>query len=189
MKYNINIFKTPSYQKIFKEVLKLRHPNLSEEEALKEEVKYLGCLFYSKRNQKQKDCLFHLISKNQQTRCDENVCWFFDKLKEEIRWHIWQGRLLKITLEPLNKDNKYICVGRPITISELVDVLNRKDKFKDDFNSIGEYGYYYQDNAICQMRYFKSQFNPDIVIEFNKSINFLHELEEYTLNEVVDELD
>jgi hypothetical protein len=32
-------------------------------------------------------------------------------------------------------------------------------------------------------------FNPDIVIEFNKSINFLHELEEYTLNEVVDELD
>jgi hypothetical protein len=188
MKYNINIFKTPSYQKIFKEVLKLRHPNLSEEEALKEEVKYLGCLFYSTKNKKKKDCLFHLI------RCDENVCWFFDK-KEERRWQIWQGRRLMIKLEPLNKDNKYICVGRPITISELVDVLNRKDKFKDDFNSIGEYGYYYQDNAICQMRYFKSQyngskmFNPDIVIEFNKSINFLHELEEYTLNEVVDELD
>lgn len=171
MKYNINIFKTPSYQKIFKEVLKLRHPNLSEEEALKEEVKYLGCLFYSKR--KQKDYLFHLI------RCDKNVCWFFDKKEEE----------------PLNKDNKYICVGRPITISELVDVLNRKEKFKDDFETIVEYGYYYQDNTICEMRYFKSQYNgskmfkPDIVVKFNKSINFLHELEEETLNEIVEQLD
>lgn len=166
MKYNINIFKTPSYQKIFKEVLKLRHPNLNEEEALKEEVKYLGCLFYSKR--KQKDYLFHLI------RCDENVCWFFDKKEEE----------------PLNKDNKYVCVGRPITISEIVDVLNGKGEFQDEFNPIEEYGYYYQNNAIYKMEYHRNynssnDFLPDIVIELNKPINFLHELEEETLNDIV----
>jgi hypothetical protein len=175
MKYNINIFKTPSYQKIFKEVLKLRHPNLSEEEALKEEVKYLGCLFYSKRNQKQKDCLFHLI------RCDENVCWFFDKKEEE----------------PLNKDNKYICVGRPITISELVDVLNSKQNYeKEVWYNYEKEVWYYAGGSIVMMDEFKKENGGWELQECMRlvegeleNINFLHELEEYTLNEVVDELD
>lgn len=158
MKYNIDIFKTPSYQTIFKEVLKLRHPNLNEEEALKEEVKYLGCLFYSKRNQKQKDCLFHLI------RCDENVCWFFDKKEEE----------------PLNTYNKYICVGRPITISELVDVLNRKQNHKKEL-------WYYAGGNIVMIN--DCQEVQEVAEYQLGNINFLHELKEKALNNMVEQLD
>lgn len=180
MKYNIDIFKTPSYQKIFKEVLKLRHPNLSEEEALKEEVKTI-------------DCLLLVDYRKEQDAIARIHC--FEKRYSLLHfYHFAEGGLLYAKGD-LNlhrfEEVKHRILGRPITISELVDVLNRKEKFKDDFETIVEYGYYYQDNAICEMRYFKGSkmFKLNIVIEFNKSINFLHELKEYTLNEIVDELD
>ncbi len=48
MTYNVETFKSESYQKILKAVLKFRYPKSTYEEALKEESKYCTALAYGK---------------------------------------------------------------------------------------------------------------------------------------------
>ena len=151
MTYNLNIFKSPSYQKIFKEVLKLRHPNLNEEEALKEEAKITGCLL--------------LISgKN-----EEDIIGTFDLYD-----------VLNTFFEPRNTI-KHRILGRPITTSELVDVLNLLDK-GDDF--------YYQVSAIYQKDVFQGitqvHFRPKIAVSLKQNTYYLDEQSQETIDKIAD---
>ena len=94
-------FTNPHYKKILEKVIKHRHPELSFEEGLKEEQKYIDCIgmtTHTNPNPKLSHYYYH------------QVCFYY---------------FLKSYTDDIQ------CLGRPITICELANVLFENDVITD----------------------------------------------------------
>lgn len=107
---NPQIFKSESYQKILKHVIKFRYPELSFERGLMKQLTEPSCLvIHKKDNVVYRQCeLMALLTMHDQKRY-KNI----DDIDRE-------AQILSFIY------GSYIIVGRAITICELHDVLNSK---------------------------------------------------------------
>jgi len=174
---NYEILKSESYQKILKTVLKLRYPELSYEEALVREIQEYNCLVSIDLSK-----LGYLMHTGAPLRVVSQTKYEFLCI-EPIYGKLF-GVYDKNSKRILNKAE---VLGRPITLCELVDVLN--DNIEDEEN-IDEYGYYYHLNAIYKMGYVISYtgttaFLPKKQIEFQKNTYHLHEQPQAVLDEII----
>jgi hypothetical protein len=137
MGYNIGIFKSESYQKILKAVLKVRHHGLSYEEALRTEDG------------------------------EDSFCIVND--------HLYFG----IDLEPQDYGT-LIRLGRPITICEIVDVL-------EEVNSTGHLYEYRVETLVC---FYDGGEEVEIVeVKLQSKTYYLHEQPQEIIDEIAELLD
>lgn len=174
-------FKDTRYREVYisllHKVLQKRLPYTPAEDLLEQESVKIGCLFFNPNqftfglNKAE-----YVLTRSGLEELDQggDMAWF---LHEEAEGGDEEMQ------SPLN----YITLGRPITLCELVDVLN--DNIEDEEN-IDEYGYYYHLNAIYKMDYVISYtgttvFLPKKQIEFQKNTYHLHEQPQAVLDKII----
>lgn len=162
MIYNIEIFKSESYQKILKAV----YPDLSYKEALIEE----DCLIlvdYLKEN----DCIGKIYNRY--------ISYNYNKI---LYSYITPDKIIKCgEMSVYDKKLESKLLGRPITICEIVDVLN---------NVFDTNSFIYSNGIIGQCSKLYRFDDKSVYIEFynkialNKKSSLLHEQPQETIDEI-----
>ena len=132
-----NQFTNTFYQNILKQVIKYRYPELSFEDGLKREYGYKACIV--KIDDKEFD--------------EYTTCEAVEMAEEYSYMEGGSFEVLQI-------------LGRPITMCEIVNVLNNL--------SDNKYFYYVQDKIICYTLFIEYKLNI-IQVECNKKTYYLHE--------------
>jgi hypothetical protein len=162
MTYNIEIFKSASYRKILKEVLKFRYPDLSYEKALYTERLIPDCLVCCSTTY---NPLMIINSHHFNTLIQVRP----------------KGELIRS--EQICEDKPTAILGRPITICEIVDVLEEV--------SFTGYPYEYSLQSLIYFSKGIEDENDDEItgINFQPKTYYLHEQTLETIDKIAELLD
>lgn len=166
---NVEIFKSESYQKILKHVIKFRYPELSFEQGLMKQLTQPSCLvIHKKDNAIYRQCeLMILFTMNAQERYKD-----IDDVDRETE-------ILTFISE------HYTNIGRAITMCELCDVLN--ESYGDMLYVPPSRSYDISRLVIDTENYKWSAFNDFICIDHKTY--YVHEQSQQTIDEIADLFD